>query len=170
MELTEALIITDVIARDKNEVLLRMADHLHRLGYVKESYSQAVVDREACFATGLELGSYNVAIPHTDAEHVIKSAVSVAVLADEVNFGIMADDESLIPVKLVFMLAMQTPHAQLKILQKLVAFLQNAENLENIVKERNRAVIRDFLLEKIGCFAAAGSREKCRHCAEAGSY
>lgn len=158
MELTESLILTDVVARDKNEVLLRMADHLHKLGYVKDSYAQAVINREACYATGLELGKYNVAIPHADAEHVIRPAVSVAVLTDEANFGKMADDENQIPVKLVFMLAVETPHAQLEVLQKLVEFFQHAKNLECLVKEKNSAAIRDILIEKVGCFAAIGGR------------
>lgn len=51
--LKKELILLDIDVKDKLDVLEIMADNLHRLGYVKDTYKKAVIEREKVFATGL---------------------------------------------------------------------------------------------------------------------
>ena len=37
---------------------------------MKETFGQALIDREAVFPTGLKTETFEIAIPHTDVEHV----------------------------------------------------------------------------------------------------
>ena len=44
--LKKELILLDIDVKDKLDVLEIMADNLHRLGYVKDTYKKAVIERE----------------------------------------------------------------------------------------------------------------------------
>ncbi len=63
-----------------------MADGLHAAGHVRASYKEALLAREERFPTGLPTQVMAVAIPHTDVEHVERSFISVARLAEPVAF------------------------------------------------------------------------------------
>jgi len=58
-------------AKTNEEIIRILAGKLEKLGYVKPSYADAVVSRELTMPTGLPLErEENVAVPHTDPEHV----------------------------------------------------------------------------------------------------
>lgn len=147
---TESLILTGIEAKTNMEVLERMATNLCEQGMVKESYKQAIKDRENNFATGLPTASVGVAIPHTDIEHVNQAAISVGVLKEEVNFGIMGEEESTVPVKVVFMLAMKESHAQLELLQKLMQIFQDENALTTLATAASKTVIKELVSAKLG--------------------
>ena len=92
--LKKELILLDIDVKDKLDVLEIMADNLHRLGYVKDTYKKAVIEREKVFATGLPTLIGGVAIPHTDIQHVDIPAISIARLNKAVDFVIMGDDSN----------------------------------------------------------------------------
>ncbi|GGE08349.1 PTS galactitol transporter subunit IIA [Marinithermofilum abyssi] len=145
----ESLILQDIQVDTKEEVLQLMASTMQEQGVVKESYIQAVIDREHHYATGLPTQGLSVAIPHTDKEHVNRKSLSVGVLTEPVDFVIMGEDEQSTPVKLVFMLAMDESHAQLSLLQKLMGVFQDKELLAYLASERDKtkiiAALRDVL-------------------------
>lgn len=120
----EEVALLDLETTNSTDTLSALADALHAKGIVKDTYKDAVIEREQHFATGL-LGEYvGVAIPHTDPEHVNKAQIAFARLKEPVHFKQMGD-ESDVPAKLVFMLALKEAHAQLETLQKLMGILQN---------------------------------------------
>lgn len=145
----ETLIIRNLVGETSSEILESMAANLCKQGYVKKSYASAVITREQYFATGLPTNSYGVAIPHTDIEHVYKSAISFAVLKNPVEFGIMGEETEKTPVKLVFMLAMHDSHSQLKMLQNLMAIFQDEEDLKYLATEECEIKLKDKLTEKL---------------------
>lgn len=145
----EALIIRNLDGKDSTEVLKCMAANLYKQGYVRDSYADAVIMREENFATGLPTNGYGVAIPHTDIEHVYKSAISFAVLKDPVEFGIMGEETEKTPVKLVFMLAMHDSHSQLAMLQNLMSIFQDEEELKYLAAEECPIKLKDRLTEKL---------------------
>jgi PTS system galactitol-specific IIA component len=151
MEITidENLIILGLDASKNEDVLAQMAQTLHQQGYVKESYKDAVISRERVFATGLPTESYGVAIPHTDIVHVTEPAICVARLKNPVNFVIMGEEEATVPVNLVFMLAMKEQHAQLDLLQKLMAILQDQEAMGYLALEADKHKIKTFVIDKL---------------------
>jgi PTS system galactitol-specific IIA component len=129
--INEELVVTNLEVNNQEDVFKILFEKLFKNGYVKESFLEGIVNREKSYPTGLLLGKNNVAIPHTDAEHVLKPAIAIATLARPVMFRNMANPEEEIPVKIVFMLALNSPHSQVEMLQQLVGLFQN----ENILKQ-----------------------------------
>ena len=136
--LNEDLVLMEVDAKDKFDLLRQAAQCLQTHGYVKESYADAVIEREKVFATGLPTVMGGVAIPHTDVEHVNTPAVCIVRLKKPVDFVIMGDDTETVSVDCIFMLAMKEAHAQLTLLQNRMGILQDADALK-LVKEGTSA-------------------------------
>jgi galactitol PTS system EIIA component len=116
------------------EAIAVLADRLLRLGKVKESYGPAVVERERTMPTGLPLGAINVAVPHTDPEHVLAPALAVATLASPVDFGSMDDPDEQIPGRVVVAMALTDKNAQLDMLQRIAGFIQNEDALQSLAR------------------------------------
>lgn len=127
--LHEKLVLLDADVKSRDELLGRLADTLCTQGYVKESYREGVLTREQNFPTGLPTQPYGVAIPHTDIVHVHTPAIAIARIKNPVDFIMMGEAETVVPVQLCFMLAMKEAHAQLDLLQRLMSLLQDAEAL-----------------------------------------
>ncbi|KIL49632.1 PTS sugar transporter subunit IIA [Jeotgalibacillus soli] len=149
MYLDETLILREIDVDSKAEVLEVMARNLVNKGFVKESYIEAVIEREKNYATGLPTKGYSVAIPHTDIEHVNKKAISVGILKNTVDFGIMGEESATTPVKLVFMLAMEQAHSQLELLQKLMQIFQDEDTLQFLANEDSKAKVKNLLNAKL---------------------
>lgn len=104
-------------------------------GFGKPSYLNAVLEREAKYPTGLllETDGLNVAIPHADAEHVATPAIAVATLSEPVDFQRMDKPDGAIPVRLIFMLALTEPKAQLQTLSILANAFQSPALISEIL-------------------------------------
>ncbi|EKU71979.1 PTS sugar transporter subunit IIA [Selenomonas sp. F0473] len=147
--LDEALVLLDVEAEDRFDLLRQAAQRLQEQGHVKESYADAVIAREKIFATGLPTVLGGVAIPHTDVEHVNTPAVCIARLKEPVDFIVMGDDTETVSVDCVFMLAMKEAHAQLTLLQNLMGILQDADALRLIKTGASAQEICSFVKERL---------------------
>jgi len=126
-------VVTNLKVQTKEEVFKVLFERLFKNGYVKETFLEGIINRENTFPTGLLLGNNNVAIPHTDAEHVLKPAIALATLAKPVVFKNMANPQEDILVNIVFMLALNSPQSQVEMLQQLVTLLQNEDFLKQIL-------------------------------------
>ncbi|HHV82871.1 MAG TPA: PTS sugar transporter subunit IIA [Tepidanaerobacter syntrophicus] len=124
-----SLIMLNVEATEKEEVITLMAKKLISEGYVKGSYLNAILEREKEYPTGLPTNEVGVAIPHTDIEHVIKPGIAVATLKNPVKFNAMGNPDEEVDVKLIFMLAVTEPKGQINLLKKLVSIFQNQQLL-----------------------------------------
>jgi len=122
--LHKELILVGVEAANWQEVLTLLADQLYQAGYVRESYLQAVLERESQFPTGLRTAEVAVALPHTEKEHVLKPAVAVAILRHPVAFGEMGTEDQSVPAEIVFMLSILEPDEQVTWLSRLVSTFQ----------------------------------------------
>ncbi len=110
---------------DSAESAIRaVAARLLQLGYVRETFADAVLEREASFPTGLPTGDVPVAIPHADAAHCLLPAVAVAVLQRPVGFREMGNPDRLLEVRILFVLSVPDPSRQASYLQRLVDAFQ----------------------------------------------
>ncbi|ARA98345.1 MULTISPECIES: PTS sugar transporter subunit IIA [Geobacillus] len=146
----ESLILYDLEAETNEEVLTKMARNLASKHLVKESYILAVIERERAFPTGLPTQGISVAIPHTDIQHVNQKAISVAILKQPVEFGVMGENDQTTPVQIVFMLAMDEAHAQPTLLQKLMQLIQDEQALKYILMEKNKVKLKHWIRERLG--------------------
>lgn len=66
----ENLVDSAISATNSDTLIVKMGNMLLTQGFVKESYTKAVQEREKIFPTGLKLKKISVAMPHTDSIHV----------------------------------------------------------------------------------------------------
>lgn len=134
---------------NKEEILKNIAEKMVEQGYVKESFTQAILDREKIYPTGLQSSSLGVAIPHTDSEHVNSQAISIATLKEPVTFIHMGSDDIEVTVKIIFMLAIKNPKDQLTLLQKFMDILQKEEVLNKIANSEKKYEVIDLLKKEL---------------------
>lgn len=124
-------------ATSSEDVIRELGGKLYDLGFVKEGFVEATLEREANMPTGLELmGDVNAAIPHVDIEYVNKPALGLATLANEVVFKSMVDRETDVPVRLVIMLALDQPKSQIEMLQNVAGLLQSPETIQALMNAK----------------------------------
>ncbi len=136
-------------AKSAKEVIETLGGKLQMSGYARDTFVEAAWSREQVMPTGLPLaGEINAAIPHCDIEHVIKPAVALATLAENVTFQNMIIPEEGVPCRLVFLLALEQPKAQVEMLQAIAGILQDPQTVEKLVGAKNLEQIRKILSEK----------------------
>jgi PTS system galactitol-specific IIA component len=127
-------VVLGMEAQNAEEVIRKLGTGLLNAGFVRDSFIDAVIDREKTMPTGLPLGGeYNAAIPHADIEHVIMSGVGIATLKQSVAFHNMLTPEETVDVQLIFILALHRPGAQVKMLQGIAAILQDPKLVDTLM-------------------------------------
>lgn len=140
----EELIAVKLEVSSAEETIRYLGCLLQDMGYVKETFCDAVIEREKVFATGLPIEPVGVAIPHTDAEHVKKLAIAVGVLDKPVRFGLMGG-EGTIDVDVVFLMALDNCESQITMLQSLVELVQEDGLLLAIRNSRDASAVSKLL-------------------------
>jgi PTS system galactitol-specific IIA component len=142
----EVNLLSPLDASNKDEAIEKLGTLLLSNGYVKDTFVPAVRAREQEFATGLPTGVVGVAIPHTDAHHVLKQAVAVGILPTPVEFCEMGDPEDKpVDVRLIFMLAVPDKNKVMTVLQQVIAIIQSQDFLTSLVSTSDRAQLAAIL-------------------------
>nr|WP_242704256.1 PTS sugar transporter subunit IIA [Enterococcus sp. 665A] len=136
MYLDEHLVDLEINEADNFSSLAALANRLEKNQCVNGEFSRAIQDREKEFSTGLPLENVGVAIPHTDSEYVFKQSMAIGILKNPVMFEMMGSPEVLVPVKIIFMLAIKEPKKQLEFLQALIDMFQKDEKVLAIVQAK----------------------------------
>jgi PTS system galactitol-specific IIA component len=122
---------------DSSAVIKTLGRKLFDTGYVRESFIGAALARESELPTGLPLGGeINAAIPHTDVEHVKKPGLAMATLKKPVVFQNMVNKDEEVPVRLVFLLSLDQPKAQIEMLQEIAGVLQNSDIVFQLIEAK----------------------------------
>ena len=131
----ESLIFPHLDASSQEEVFEKMGSALIEQGYCKDSYVDALKEREKHFSTGVDVGALcSVAIPHTDVSHVKKSAVAIATLDKPVTWIHMGTEDVEVEVQIVFMLAIDDPNSHLNQLQGVIRTIQQKEVINRLAE------------------------------------
>lgn len=145
----ENLIITPLEASSSEGAIRVLGTRLFESGYVRDTYVDAVLEREKVFATGLPTPEIQVAIPHTDIEHVIHPAIAVGVLQDTVEFVEMGNPDGVVNVRIVCMLAVNQSDSLVSLLQNLVGIFQDPVVLHQIVDARDVSEIAAIFNDRL---------------------
>lgn len=124
------LIMYGVEAKDAEDAIRQVGQKFLQEGYVKDTYIDAVVEREKVFATGLALDGISIAMPHTDIIHVNKPGVTVAKLAHPVEFEHMGEPGRKVEAEMLFMMAITNPEDQIGTITRVLGVFQNKEALQ----------------------------------------
>ncbi|MDT2674375.1 PTS sugar transporter subunit IIA [Enterococcus dongliensis] len=128
------LLFSKMKPQDYEEIITFLGQKMEELGYVKSTYVPAVLEREKSLPTGLQMGDYGIAIPHTDREHVRQSILAVATLKEPIEVHSMINPEEKVRVSLVILMAVEDPDGQVKMLSKLMGLFQDIETLKRLEK------------------------------------
>lgn len=143
--LRDDLIFTKMVAKSREEALSYLSKHLYEKGFVKESFCEAIINREKKYPTGLQIREGGVAIPHTESSHVHKDAIAVGVLITPVSFQRMDIADQLVEVEVIFMLALSQNHGHLQVLSELM----NVFQLPSIFRGIKQAIHGNEIVEII---------------------
>lgn len=147
-ELDSRLITVSMDVDSKDGIMENMGGRFVELGYCRSSYIQALKDREMEFPTGIDIDGVGVAMPHTDVSHVNRAGIGIATLKKPVAFVHMATDDTPVPVRVVFMLAVDDPQKHLEKIQDILAVIQDKKTLEIITRAEKPEDIINIIKEK----------------------
>ncbi len=145
----EDLILVDLAATTREEALGKMAGILVERGYCKPSFVQAILDREAAHPSGLPMAGLKIAIPHTDATHVERSALLFARLSMPVEFRSMGSPDEKLSVAMISMFALKEKKLIGDLLETLLTVYQHDEVLEALYHAPDRGAMFRILKENV---------------------
>lgn len=129
---------------DSYETLLTMlGNEMTKKGYVVEGYTNALLEREKLYPTGLATNYGGVAIPHADPSYILEEKISIGILTDGVAFKNMGATDEEVQVSVVFLLVLKNASKHLEVLQTVTTLFQNESFMQNI----RRAKTNDEVLQ-----------------------
>lgn len=147
-ELKENLIFLNLKAEDNKEVLQIMGDAMIREEYGDQGFTEALLKREKDYPTGLDVDGIGVAIPHTDAEHVKKEGISIAVLDRPVEFDAMGEENCQIPVKIVIMFTVAGKNKHIDRLLQILALIKDEKILQGLLEAESKEDIKTAIQKR----------------------
>ncbi len=129
----EDLVLLGVEGETRDEVLYNIAKVLMEKGVAKDTFYEALLQRENEYPTGLPIGEINVAIPHTYPEHINEVAITIAVPKKPVVFRNMGDKDEEILISVILCLTMRKMDDNVKLLPALMGFFADEDNLRALL-------------------------------------
>jgi PTS system galactitol-specific IIA component len=145
----EDLILDDLEADTREEALRRMAEILVQRGFCKPEFVQAILDRETAHPSGLPMPGLKIAIPHTDAAHVNRSALLFARLRKPVEFRSMGSPDEKLQVGMISMFALKEKKLIGDLLETLLTVYQHEEVLAALAGAADRKAMFSILKENV---------------------
>jgi galactitol PTS system EIIA component len=145
----EDLILDDFSPGSREDALERMAGMLVEKGFCKPEFVQAILDREAAHPSALPMSGLKIAIPHTDAEHVNRSALLFARLREPLEFRSMGDPEERLQVAMISMFALKEKKLIGDLLETLLTVYQQEAVLDSLYRAPDRHAMFRILKENV---------------------
>lgn len=137
----------DLEASSAQEVFEKMAPRFEALGYVKPTYLEAIKTRESNYPTALPVEPTPIAIPHCEAENIIKPFVAPIRFKNPIPWGEMSDPDTIHQVKFAFMLGFKDPGEHIELLQILIYNFQKEEWINRLLAARDVDEFFDIVYE-----------------------
>lgn len=144
-DILDNLIVLKVNKTTCEDVLEELSKAAINVGFAREGYHKAILEREAKYPTGLHIPLIEVAIPHADAEWAIKPSLTIGILETPVAFGSMDGSGGDVMAGLVFMLTIEEPKDHIDFLRAFSNVMGQPEILVEFARTANPVLI----LEKI---------------------
>lgn len=150
------LIFTDLNCDDKETCFEEVFAHLQTQGYVKDSFETALKKREGIFPTGLDTNPFQVAIPHTDPEHVITPFIAVVKPKNPLKFIEMGTDDKEIDAHIVLILGLTKAEGQTSLLQNLIELFMDKKLMEQLLAHNDQEslylLLKSYMNSKGGVY------------------
>ncbi len=144
------LVFFDFDAADRVDLFNKLGAKLLELGYVKDTWLQAILDREASYPTGLACETIAVALPHVDPQHIAKPYIAIVKPKEPVQFDGMAGS-GLVDAQLVINLGLLA-HAedQVGVLQAFLGIFIDAYATAEIMAQTDAQAMIDAVVKHCG--------------------
>lgn len=144
-------VIADLDASTREEALTKMAEYLVEKGNCKPSFIEGILTREQMHPSALPMPGPKIAIPHTDAEHVLESVILFARLREPVEFCSMGDPDEKLQVRMISMFALKEKKRIGDMLETLINVYQQEEVLNAILDASDSrdifSILHDAVIE-----------------------
>lgn len=134
------------------ELFSFVANELEKKGFTTSEYLPAIIERETKFPTGLSTVLFDVAIPHTDPDYILKPFVYILRTDSKTKFlqmgSVVADNKGVYP-EFIFFLGFNKGEVQLEILQELMQLFNDEEKMKLLNDSNNFKNIEHILKELI---------------------
>lgn len=118
-------------AETSEEVIRTVGQMFRDTDCVKDTFIDAVIEREKVYPTGMNLKYNAIAMPHTFPKHVNRPGIALAKLDKPVTFMHMGSTGEEVHAEMIFMMAITNPEEQIKNLKKVMMVFMD----ETIVKK-----------------------------------
>lgn len=142
------LVIMDCIADTAEEAIAQLCAKMKAQGMVKDTYCQAVIEREREYPTGVPTAYYDVAIPHSQSDHVLIPGLAVAKMHKSVQFYSMGAEDEPLQAEVVILLAVKDPESQLNMLRSLMGLFENENAMLTIRAATDAATVYETIREQ----------------------
>lgn len=143
--ITKDFMYCNYTVENKEELFDKLAFDLIQKGIVKEGFSQALKDREMEFPTGLPV-KHGVAIPHTDGSLVNSDQLLFVTLNNPITFNEMGgDEEDVLEINVVIMLAVKDGKKHLDVLQNLIQAIQKESFIDSLADATNADMMEEAI-------------------------
>lgn len=112
---------------------------------IKPTFLSSIKTREENFPTALPLESYSIAIPHTDIEHINNPFIAVMRVKNTAKWHEMANNDSILDVKLIFLLGFIEKDGHIDLLQSLISSFVNDNFISSLLTVSEKDIFLDIL-------------------------
>ncbi|QBD76508.1 PTS sugar transporter subunit IIA [Ktedonosporobacter rubrisoli] len=131
------LILWHLPAQSKDDLFAIVYKELLTRRWVHPTYLEAVKQRELEYPTGLDFGDFSVALPHIDPEHVIHSALVMALVEKPLPFLAMDDSSQTLDCQLAIFPVLAAAGDQLIFLSAVTTALQQPGFYNTIIEQKS---------------------------------
>lgn len=144
------LVFFDFEANDRVDLFTKLGAVLAERGYVKDTWLDAILDRENNYPTGLACEAVQVALPHVDPQHLAKPYIAIVKPKSTVRFDGMAGSGP-VDAQLVINLGLLA-HAedQVGVLQAFLGIFIDAEATKEIMAQTDAQAMIDTVVKYCG--------------------
>lgn len=136
----EELVSINVEVDSEEQLFSYVAKRLKEGRYVKDSYLDGITKREEEFPTGLITKNLNIALPHSDPEHIREPFIYVVRINNNVTVKQMGDNQEM-KVKDFFFLGIKEPSGQVGVLQSLMNLFMNDDFVKEYIEAQSQEEI-----------------------------
>ena len=140
----EHLVHVGMAETAKEAAIRSLAQGLYDLDCVDQGYLENVLAREEIYPTGLP-SWIPVAVCHTEARFVKRSALAVGTLASPIAFEEMGTPERTVAAEIIFLLALADPKEQVPWLKKMAGVFKDQNTLAAIRDARDAPALVQLL-------------------------
>ena len=128
----------DLDVDNTDEFFAVMSQKAKELGYVTDNFLPAIKEREFNYPTALPTEPYPVAIPHSDPVNIVKQFIAPVRLKNPIDWCEMANNDSVLKVRIVFLLGFKKEEGHVELLQVLLENFQDQSVMDALLNAKTK--------------------------------